>query len=183
MKSRTKQFVQHLSHDIEDEDKAEEYLDESLPLIGLVVMYFNSLEKSLDLLICEIISDRSDIPGLIVIQKLMYAAKVDLFKRFSDEFHSYFSTPADFNDLVCELTELGRLRNLVVHADWSNTDEQGYTYVRLKASSNGMLQEYVQFSIESLEKLVERLIKANNQLSDYWEWKSDRLQDHLRGVS
>lgn len=183
MKSRTKQFIQHLSHDIEDEDKAEEYLDESLPLVGLVVMYFNSLEKSLDSFICEIISDRSDVPGLIVIQKLMYAAKVDLFKRFSDEFHSCFSTPEDFGDFVGELIEVGRLRNLVVHADWSNTDEEGYTYVRLKTSSNGMLQEYVQFSVDSLETLIERLIKANHRLSDYWEWKTERLQDHLRGVS
>lgn len=184
MKSRTKQFIQHLSHDIEDEDKAEEYLDESLPLIGLVVMYFNSLEKSLDSFICEIISDRSDVPGLIVIQKLMYAAKVDLFKRFSEEFNSCFDIPAfDFDGLIVELVEVGKLRNLVVHADWSNTDEDGYTFVRLKTTSNGMLQEYVQFSVESLESLIERLIKANHRLSDYWEWKTERLQDHLRKVS
>ena len=91
MKNKLKQFIQHLTHDIKDEDRAEEYLDESLPLIGLVVMYFNSLEKSLDSFICEIISDRSDASGLIVIQKLMYAAKVDLFKRFSEDFHSCFS--------------------------------------------------------------------------------------------
>lgn len=177
MKSRTKQFIQHLSHDIEDEEKAEEYLDDSLLLIGLVVMYFNSLEKSLDSFICEIISDRSDAPGLIVIQKLMYAAKVDLFKRFSEEFRSYFdSSPTDFDSLVSELIEVGKLRNLVVHADWGNTDEEGYTFVRLKTSSNGMLQEYVQFSVESLENLIERLIKANHRVSDYWEWKSERLQ-------
>lgn len=116
MKTKTKQFIQHLSHDIEDEERAEQYLDE-------------------------------------------------------------------FNELVGELAEVGKLRNLVVHADWSNTDEEGYTFVRLKTSSNGMLQEYVQFSVESLEKLIERLIKANHQLSDYWEWKSDRLQDHFRGAS
>jgi hypothetical protein len=183
MKNKTKQFIQHLSHDIEDEDKAEEYLDESLPLIGLVVMYFNSLEKSLDSSICEIISDRSDALGLIVIQKLMYAAKVDLFKRFSEDFHRCSSTPADFNEFVGELLEVGKLRNLVVHADWSSTDEEGYTFVRLKSSSNGMLQEYVQFSVESLENLIERLVKANHRLSDYWEWKSDRLQDHLSGTS
>lgn len=183
MKTKTKQFIQHLSHDIEDEERAELYPDESLPLIGLVVMYFNSLEKSLDSLICEIISDRSDEPGLIVIQKLMYAAKVDLFKRFSEEFHGCFSTPADFNELVGELAKVGKLRNLVVHADWSNTDEEGYTFVRLKPSSNGLLHEYVQFSVESLEKLIERLVKANHQLSDYWEWRSDRLQDHFRGAS
>jgi hypothetical protein len=183
MKSKTKQFIQHLSHDIEDEELSEQYLDESLPLIGLVVMYFNSLEKSLDSFTCQIISDRSDAEGLIVIQKLMYAAKVDLFKRFSEDFHSCFFTPADFNALVGELTEVGKLRNLVVYADWSNTDEEGYTFIRLKTSSNGMLQEYVQFSVESLEKLIERLIKADHRLSEYWEWKSDRLQDHLRGAS
>ncbi|WP_295528811.1 hypothetical protein [uncultured Pseudacidovorax sp.] len=183
MKSKTKQFIQHLSHEIEDEEKAEEYLDDSLPLIGLVVMYFNALEKSLDSFICETISDRSDRPGLIVIQKLMYAAKVDLFKRFSEEFNSCFTTPADFDDLIKELIEVGKLRNLVVHADWSSTDEEGYTYVRLKTSSNGTFQEYVQFSVESLNSLVERIIKANHRLSDYWEWKYERMQDHLRGVS
>jgi len=183
MKNKTKQFIQHLSHDIEDEDRAKEYLNESLPLIGLVVMYFNSLEKSLDSFICEIVSDRSDAPGLIVIQKLMYAAKVDLFKRFSEDFHSCFSTPADFNNFLGELAEVGKLRNLVVHADWNSTDENGYTFVRLKSSSNGMLQEYVQFSVESLENLIERLIKVNHRLSDYWEWRSDRLQDYLQGAS
>lgn len=67
MKTRTRQFVQHLSHEIEDEDRAEAHRDDSLPLIGLIVMYFNAVEKSLDSLICEIISDRTDAPGLIVI--------------------------------------------------------------------------------------------------------------------
>jgi hypothetical protein len=64
MKTKTRQFVQHLSHEIEDEDRAAAYLDDSLPLIGLVVMYFNTVEKSLDSSICEIISDRTDAPGL-----------------------------------------------------------------------------------------------------------------------
>jgi len=183
MKSKTKEFIQHLSHNIQDEERAEQYLDKSLPLIGLVVLYFNSLEKSLDSFICEIISDRSDAPGLIVIKKLMYAAKVDLFERFSEDFHSCFATPANFKELVGELREVGKLRNLVIHADWGNTDEEGYTFVRLRSSSNGKLQEYVQFSVESLEDLIKRLIKASGLLSDYWEWKSDRLQDHLRGAS
>lgn len=176
MKSRTKQFIQHLSHQVDGDDRAEAYLDESLPLIGLVVMYFNSLEKSLDSFICEIISDKSDMPGLIVIQKLTYSAKVDLFKRFSEDFHNSFSAPNDFSALIQELVEVGKLRNLVVHADWGNTDEDGYTYVRLKTSANGMLQEYLQFSVESLEKLIDRLISVNQLLSDYWEWHIDQLQ-------
>lgn len=183
MKTKTRQFVQHLSHEIEDEDRAEAHLDDSLPLIGLVVMYFNAVEKSLDSLICEIISDRTDSPGLIVIQKLMFIAKLDLFKRFSDDFHHCSeSAPPNFDVLIRELTDIARLRNLVVHADWSSTDEEGYTFVRLKGNKDGMLQEYVQFSAESLEKLMERIIATNHLLSDYWEWRSGSLASHYRST-
>ncbi len=87
MKKKTTQLIQHLSHEIEDEDAVESYLDESLPLVGHVVMYFNALEKSLDSMICEIVTDRTDVSGLITIAKLSYGAKVDLFKRFCDDFH------------------------------------------------------------------------------------------------
>ena len=184
MKTRTRQFVQHLSHEIDDEDRAEAYLDDSLPLIGLVVMYFNAVEKSLDSFICEVISDRTDAPGLIVIQKLMFNAKLDLFKRFSDDFHQCFaSEPSNFVELIRELSEIARLRNLVVHADWSSTDEEGYTFVRLKGTKEGMLQEYVQFSVESLEKLMDRIIATNHLLSDYWERRSECLANHFRPVS
>ena len=181
MKTRTKQFIQNLSHDIEDEEKAESYLEESLPLLGLVVMYFNALEKSLDALICETISDRAQDPGMIVIQKLMYAAKLDLFKRFADDFHlCLLKKPPKYDELMAELGEVARLRNLVVHADWSNTDEEGYTYIRLKSTKNGLLQEYVQLSVESLEGLINRINAANHSLSDYWEWRCERLATNYR---
>lgn len=184
MKTKTKQFVQHLSHEIEDEDRAAAYLDDSLPLIGLVVMYFNAVEKSLDSFICEIISDRTDSPGLIVIQRLMFNAKLDLFKRFCEDFHRCFaSEPPSFDILIRELPEVARLRNLVVHADWDSTDEEGYTFVRLQGSKKGMSQEYVQFSVESLEKLMDRIIAANHLLSDYWEWRSESLANHFRSTT
>lgn len=183
MKAKTTQFIQHLSHEIEDEEKAESYLDESLPLIGLIVMYFNALEKFLDSLLCETISDRTDAPGLIVIQRLTYSAKVDLFKRFCEDFHIGSSlVPLKFEDLISELNEVAKLRNLVVHADWSSTDHEGYTFVRLKASKNGLLQEYLQFSVESLEQVITRTIAATQLLSDYWEWRSDEMANYFRGT-
>lgn len=72
MKQKKKIFVQHLYHEIEDVERAEDYLDSSLPLVGLIVMYFNGLEKSLDSIICEIFTDRSDSTGLIVLHKMAY---------------------------------------------------------------------------------------------------------------
>ncbi|MEZ4724177.1 MAG: hypothetical protein R2863_05920 [Candidatus Kapaibacterium sp.] len=170
MKQKKKMFEQHLYHDIEDEEKAEKYLDTSLPLIGLIVMYFNGLEKSLDNIICEILTDRTDSTGLIVLHKMTYSTKVDLFKRFSDDFHSVCDIEiSGYDKLISDLKESGRLRNLVVHADWENTDDDGYTYVKLKISNKGIEQEYAQFSEDSLQKIIELIINTREQLFKYWE--------------
>ena len=178
MKINKKQFEQHLYHEIEDEDEAEKYLDNSLPLIGYITMWFNGLEKSLDDIICEIFTDRTDSTGLIVIHKLTYSAKVDLFKRFSDDFHSCFGeTIEGYNELVKNLKESGRLRNLVVHADWENTNEQGFTYVNLRISKKGMEQEYAQFSEESLTKIINLIIETRRNLYKFWEKRNDKLYD------
>jgi len=156
MKINKKEFIQHLFHDIENEDEADKYLDNSLPLIGYITMWFNGLEQSLDRIICEIFSDRTDSFGLIVLHKLSYSAKVDLFKRFSDDIHSCFGEKIEGYDyLIKNLKESGRLRNLVVHADWESTNEEGFTYVNLRISKGGMEQEYVQFSEESLSKIID----------------------------
>lgn len=176
MKQKRIVFEQHLYHEIEDEEKAEEYLDNSLPLIGLIVMYFNGLEKSLDRIICEIFTDRSDSIGLIVLHKMSYSTKVDLFKRFCDDFHFGCDMKIEeFEDLINNLKETGRLRNLVVHADWENTDDDGYTYVNLRINASGIEQEYVQFSEDSLKEIIELIFKTRRQLVDYWEKRNEKL--------
>lgn len=176
MKQKKKIFEQHLYHEIEDEDKAEEYLDNSLPLIGLVVMYFNGLEKSLDSIICQMFTDRTDATGLIVLHKMNYSTKVDLFKRFSDDFHLCCDNKIEeFENLISNLKETGRLRNLVVHADWENTDDDGYTYVNLRISTIGMEQEYLQFSENSLKEIIELIFTSRQQLGNYWDKRNEEL--------
>lgn len=180
MRKKTKAFEQYLYHDIEDEDAAEEYLAKSLPLIGEVVMYFNGLEKCLDSTLCEEFTDRTDFTGLIVLKGMLYGAKVDLFARFEDNFIvSTGLTPPKYAGLIKELKDLGTYRNQVVHADWENTDEEGYTYVRLHVSDRGMVQEYVQFSEESLLKLVDRITRARDWLDEYWTERNDMLNGRL----
>ena len=176
MKKRIKQFDQYLSHDIEDEDAARKYLDDSLPLVGEVVMYFNGLEKQLDSLLCEVFSDRSDAMGLIVLHRMTYAAKVDLFKRLADAFHAAVcKVVVGYDTLIEELKQVGILRNQVIHADWDNTDEQGYTSVKLRISQGKMEQEYVQFSAESLDELIRRIWATSEKLEEYWEKRSEIL--------
>ena len=178
MKINKKQFQQHLFHDIENEEEAEKYLDDCLPLIGYITMWFNGLENSLDNIICEIFTDRTDSTGLIVLHKMTYSSKVDLFKRFSDDFHSSFDDIIDgYDELIRNLKECGRLRNLVVHADWESTNENGFTYVNLRISKNGMEQEYVQFSDDSLQKIIKLILETRSDLYKFWEKRNDKLYD------
>jgi hypothetical protein len=176
MKSKLKEFQQHLYHEIEDEEKVEEYLDILLPNIGLLVMYFNSLEKRLDKCLCETFTDRTDSTGLIVLHKMNYSAKVDLFKRFSEDFFNAIGKDIEeYTGLIDNLKESGRLRNLVVHADWENTDDDGFTYVNLKISKKGMEQEYLQFSEESLIKIIKLILDTKNKLDLFWESRNENL--------
>lgn len=176
IKRKLKAFIQNFGHDIEDEDAAERYLDESLPLVGLVVMYFNALEKSLDSFICEIVSDRTDEPGLIVIHGTQYSTKVDLFKRFCESFNGAFGIePPAYKGLIDGLLEMGRLRNIVVHADWQSTDEEGYTFVRIKILDKAIHQEYAQLSADALETVLARIVEINHQLSDYQQERGNLL--------
>ncbi len=184
MKSKLKPFCQYIVHDIDVEDfeKADLYLDEALPLIGYIVMYFNSLESSLDHVLCEHFTDRSDSMGLIVLNKMNFSSKVDLLKRFCDDFHICVAMDSyleKYEPLINDLNESGRLRNLVVHAQWENTDEEGYTYVRLKMSKKGMQQEYVQFDVDSLQKLIKLILYTQQKLDEYWEIRNDVLYGRL----
>lgn len=171
-------FEQYLSHDIDEfqQENVDDYLYSAMPLIGLVIMRFNGLEKLLDSIICQRINDRSDQLGLLVINKLSYSSKIDLFKRLSDDLLRCCGKSIDeYAGLINDLKECGRLRNIVAHADWDSTDHEGYTFLSVKINQDGILQEYVQFSIESLNKIVELIIKTGFKLGEVSEKLNDAL--------
>lgn len=131
-------------------------------------MMFNTLEKQIDAAVCEVFSDRSDAIGLLILHGMQYSAKVDLYKRLCDDLHhDAGKIPPKFVNLIEQLKEAARLRNLVVHADWNNTDAEGYTYTRMVLSNKGMKQEYAQLTGESLEKILEDFELIGNQLDEY----------------
>ena len=177
-KTKLTKFIQHLSHEIDDKKKAEEYIENAIPFIGLIIMYFNSLESSLDSVLCENFTDRTDSTGLIVLNKMGFSTKIDLLKRFCDDFQFSLDKELDgYERLINDLKESARLRNLIAHANWESTNEEGYTFVRLKMSKNGMQQEYVQFTEESLQKIIELILKTSSNLRDFWEHRNNVLYD------
>lgn len=150
-----------------DTDNAYEYVCELMPLIGAVVLWFNTLEADIDSILCGFISDRTDQKGLLVVGNMMYATKLDLFERFtSDFFRGQGDQPAWLSQLISDLRECGALRNKVVHANWMRTDEDGYTQVKIKFSKRGLEHELVQFSKDSLELIIGKIEAMRNQLDN-----------------
>jgi hypothetical protein len=176
MKKRYKQFQQHLAHDIEDLDTSWDHIEDSLSHVGYIIMGFNGLEKDLDGMLCETLSDRTDTIGLIVIQNMQFMAKVNLFIRFCDDLHfTVGSTPMQYKTLLAKLKAAATYRNTVVHADWENTDEHGFTYSKIEIANGEMRQEYVELTPSVLTAMIRGFEETRNQLDEYWTERSELL--------
>ena len=174
MKKIAKELGQYFyeNHDLEND--SEEFLDETAPLIGYIVHYFNSLEQTLDHAICEKVSDRTDQPGAIIIHKLSYSAKVDLFYRMIRSMELAFGKDLpSFNSLIQDLRKCGTLRNAVVHADWNHVNEDGFTYVKLDFNKDGLKQHYWQFTAESLMDIIKLISETNLAFDKYEDEKQE----------
>ncbi|MHA1615677.1 MAG: hypothetical protein ACTSYJ_12595 [Candidatus Thorarchaeota archaeon] len=148
---------------------SEEYLDQTAPLIGYIIHGFNTLESALDEAICELFfPDDDQTTGQIVIYKLGFSSKLDLFRRFWLFRQEYFEKEAKVAfELIEMLRDIGNLRNTVVHADWESAHDDGYTLCRMKVHRERICHEYIQFSVESLEKILEKIDLCLEKYDEY----------------
>jgi len=153
----------------------EDFLEKTAPLIGYIVHSFNTLEELLNSAICQLFHDDADSTGLLVIYKMNYAAKVDLFKRILVTQQTAFGIKLPiFEKLFKNLTKAGELRNKVIHADWESAHDDGYTLCKLKINSKGIQHEYIQFTPEALEKILQ-LIDETCEMFDTYEEEQEEL--------
>lgn len=157
---------------------SEDFLNKTAPLIGYIVHSFNSLEELLNESICNLINERTHSPGLIVIHKLNYSAKVDLFKRFLNDYQNVINKKIlYFEKLTENLNTAGNLRNQVIHADWEHAFDDGYTLSKVKINSKGITQEYIQFTPESLIKIHNLIVETIDMFDDFEEELNNLMQN------
>lgn len=156
MKKSSKPFGQYIFDNHNYGGTVDDFFEETALAIGSIVHSFNSLDAELNSQLCELINDRTDLPGVIVIHKLNFSTKVDLFYRLihAREIASERLIPC-FNMLIENLKKCATLRNAVIHAEWDAIDDNGYTYVKMHFDKNGMRQHYWQFTPESLDAIDE----------------------------
>lgn len=148
----------------------EEFLELIAPQIGFIVFDFNLLEERITSFICQILNHNNDAKGLIITRNLTYSTKVDLLDRYSlftqQTLQKHIETHKTFID---DLKESGRLRNMVIHAEWETADKEGYACVRLRTTRNGLIQEFVQLNYESLLNVRNKIIETFNYFDHYEE--------------
>lgn len=156
------------------EDDNEEFLENISSHIGHVVIEFNLLEERLTALICQLIINDIDATGLIITQNMSFSAKVDLFNRYSLYTQEVTGRKIEVHEKHIEqLKESARLRNLVVHADWSHADLEGFTFVKLRIKDGKMDQEFIQLDEDSLIHVRNVIIETYNAFDDYEEAYND----------
>jgi len=169
---------QSMLENLGDTENAYEYIEDFIPWIGEIVVAFNGLESYLDSLLCETFSDRSDQKGLLVLHSMMYSTKVDLYKKFTDDFVRTFNWDIpNYKNLMSSLKECGDLRNKVVHANWAQTNSEGYTQIKYKLGANGLDHELCQFSVTSLEMIFKKIHETSHALSDFEEECQNRITE------
>ncbi len=68
---------------------------------------------------------------------------------------------------------------MVAHANWESMDEEGFAFVKLKISREGLTQKYIQFTTDSLLNIVELIISTRNELYEFWERRNDIFYGRL----
>lgn len=178
MKVKKSPVGQHILDGLGDTENGYDFIEDFIPWIGEIVVAFNGLEASLDSVLCETFSDRSDQKGLLVLHSMMYSTKVDLYKKFNDDFVRSFDWEIpEYKDLISSLKECGVLRNKVVHANWEYTDEEGYTQVKFKVGNDGLEHELCQFTEESLKKIVDKIYETRHALGEFDEECSYKISE------
>ena len=76
-----------------------------------------------------------------------------------------------FPKFIEDLRKCATLRNAVIHAEWDNLDESGYTYVKMNFDKNGMQQNYWQFTPKSLQEIDEFILKTCIKFETYEDEK------------
>ncbi|MDR0683222.1 MAG: hypothetical protein LBG15_15490 [Dysgonamonadaceae bacterium] len=154
MKKKQKQLGQYIFTNHDFEGSTDEFLKKTAPLIGYLVHSFNALDAALNSTVCMLINDRADKKGAIIIHKMSFLAKVDLFYKLVKSMK--FVVEKDLPSFPCFIENLKKCaiyRNAVIHAEWNSMKEDGYTYVKMSFEKNGLQQQYWQFTPESLIKI------------------------------
>lgn len=123
--------------------------------IGDFLISFSNLESALNLLVVEMVNDRSHDLGYKVIKSLGYANKINLARDlYLPTIHHIPNNKIrerrknEFEIILKKLNQLGESRNKIAHANWVTLDKNGYVRTKIKSDETGTVQ-FIRIKITS----------------------------------
>jgi len=168
--------------DYVSEEELDRYLEEIVPGIGWVVVYFNSLEDHVSDFIREAIlrdplqDERLD----VFLAEMMFAGKcralIHLYGQMIEGKAVQF-THADLNALEAMLFECATRRSEYAHADWIGVRTEGYVRVKAQSKKTGVFHRYKKFDLARIKEDAEYISAARFKLVEF----NDTIYEQLWG--
>lgn len=161
-------------------EELDRYLEEIVPGIGWVIVYFNSLEDHISDFIREAIlrdsfqDERLD----VFLSEMMFAGKcralIHLYGQMIEGKAVKF-THADLNTLEAMLFECSTRRNEYAHADWIGVRAEGYVRVKAQSKKTGVFHRYRKFDLAQIKEDAEFISTARHKLVEFNDIINEQL--------
>lgn len=177
-------FARNDDYELEyvSEEELDRYLEEIVPGIGWVIVYFNSLEDHVSDFIRQAIlrdflqDDRLD----VFLSEMMFAGKcralIHLYGQMIES-KAVSYTHEHLNALETMLLECSSRRNEYAHADWIGVREEGYVRVKAQSKKTGVFHRYKKFDLECIKEDAEFISSARFKLFEF----NEKIHEQLWG--
>ena len=144
-----------------------------VPEIGWFVVRFNALEAYVGWMMQEyIVADRGTFyeRAWVVTHQMSYNQKVCTLMKMLWEYERFDATDTtkkEMKALKDRLRRAGRLRNIVVHANYDESTQEGFLMTRVRVSrDNGAEFEYAKMEPDSVREAAEEIVELTNDLQE-----------------
>lgn len=144
--------------------------------IGTFLIWFSTLEHSLDIEVANLINERGHDQGYTIIKSLGVHEKIELFYNLAFPMiaHSPKGKSQKINELSHinqQLNNLTTLRNKIAHAKWNTLSKDGYVRTDMKTNKKNGLIEFRRFKITPtiIKQGIKELKILAEQIEDFVE--------------
>lgn len=148
--------------------------------IGKYLILFSDLEQNLNDSLISCISENSNPLGSVVVKKLGFEARLDLFKVYHLQFINQMYTDEvrnknllRFNQLYKDMKNFQRFRNILAHANWMTLTKKGYVRTSIGNTKDGIvvftmtkiLPSDIDIEIKKIQKFPEDLYSFHEEIN------------------
>ena len=158
--------------DFDNAEISEKKLNEIIPLIGEIVLEFNYLEGVLDDIIIEVLMHPSSGFGHVVISKMSFSQKIDLFKNLYTQVCVSIGDSAfveTINKVAIRLQETAENRNRVIHARWFDANKDFFVRTKTGTDKKGVYGLYIKVNKTILNKYLSDIRKLQKSFDNLYE--------------